>query len=55
MSSLTKEAMAAGIRGAAYVILFLSAGVLTRPYVVFEVEEAVKCGRPVLLMHEADF
>ena len=54
MSSLTKEAMADGIRNACYVLLFLSAGVLTRPYVLFEIEEAVKCGRPITLMHEAD-
>ena len=32
MEDLTKEAMAEGVRGSAVVILFLSQGVLTRPY-----------------------
>merc|ERR1719161_2027848 len=46
--------MAEGVQGSHCVVLFLSAGVLLRPYVQLEIGEAVKCGRPVLLMHEAD-
>ena len=34
--------MAAGVRESCYVILFLSQGVLTRPFVQFEIGEALK-------------
>ena len=46
MSSLTKEAMAAGVQASHCVVLFLSAGVLQRPYVQLEIGAAVKRGRP---------
>ena len=35
MTDLTKEGMAAGVKGSMFVILFLSHDVLTRPYVQF--------------------
>ena len=54
MATLTKEAMAEGVKSSAFVLLFLSAGVLGRAYVRFEIQEAVACGRAVILMHEAE-
>ena len=52
MEKLTKSAMADGIRESRFVILFLSEGVLTRPYVQFELEEAMAASKQVLLLHE---
>ena len=52
--NLTKEGMQEGIEGAAAVILFLSAGVMERPFVLFEVREALKLGKPLVLVHESD-
>ena len=46
--------MGAGVQESAFVILFLSEGVLLRPFVQFEIGEALKCGTPVLFVHEAD-
>ena len=40
MQKLTKEAMAEGVQQSAFLILFLSEGVLERPYVQFEPEVA---------------
>ena len=37
MSNLTKEAMADGVQSSCFVILFLSEGVLERPFVMFPV------------------
>ena len=37
---LTKDAMAEGIRTSCFVILFLSEGVLARPFVQFEIDQA---------------
>merc|ERR1719262_1912214 len=54
MERLTKDAMAEGVQQSAFLILFLSEGVLTRPYVQFELEEAKKTGKQVLLVHEQD-
>ena len=54
MDRLTKEAMAEGVRDSGFVILFLSSGVLQRPYVQFELEEALNAGKKVLLVHEQD-
>ena len=39
MSNLTREAMAAGVQKSCFVILFLSEGVLERPFVQFEVAQ----------------
>ena len=54
MSCLTKQAMAAGVRESRCVILFLSAGVLTRPYVQFELGVAVRAGKKLQILHEMD-
>ena len=53
MSNLTKQGMADGVRGSAVFVLFLSRGVLERPFVRFEVAEALKHGKPIQLLHEA--
>ena len=46
--------MAAGVQNSCFLILFLSEGVLERPFVLFEVSEALKAQKPVLLIHEQD-
>ncbi len=48
------KAMADGVRGSAAFVLFLSKGVLDRPFVRFEVEEALKWKKKILPLHEAD-
>ena len=54
MENLTKEGMAEGIRTSVHVILFLSAEVLTRPFVLFEIATALAAQKRVLLVHESD-
>merc|ERR1711998_518753 len=51
---LTNKGMAEGIRQSAVFILFLSAGVFERPFVIFEIENAIKFGKPIKLVHEED-
>merc|ERR1719159_378457 len=46
--------MASGIRNSCFVILFLSEGVLSRPFVQFEMSEAQSAGKRVILVHESD-
>ena len=46
--------MREGVRDSACFLLFMSAGVFTRPYVHFEVAEALAEGKPVILVHETD-
>ncbi len=46
--------MAAGVANSCFVILFMSEGVLERPFVQFEVGEALKLQKLVLLIHEQD-
>lgn len=53
MADLRKEAMGKGIQESAFVILFLSQGTLARPYVRFELGEALKYEKTILLMHLA--
>ncbi len=36
MQNLTKDAMAEGVRNSCFVLLFLSEGVLDRPFVLFD-------------------
>ena len=50
----TKQGMADGVRGSAVFVLFLSKDVLQRPFVRFEVGEALKHGKQILLIHESD-
>ena len=52
-SDLTKEGMLKGIEQAAAFILFLSAGVLQRPYCQMEIRQAVALKKPVVLIHGA--
>ena len=37
-----------------YVILFLSANVLQRPFVLFEIETAIAAKKKIILIHEQD-
>ena len=50
---LTKEGMLKGIEQASAFILFLSAGVLNRPYCQMEIREALALKKPITLIHEA--
>ena len=52
--SITKETMAAGVQAAKIFLLFLSEGVLTRPFVLYELETARKLGKRMLFVHETD-
>ena len=51
---LTKDGMLAGIEEAGAFILFLSTGVLNRPYCQMEIRHALALKKPVVLCHEAD-
>jgi hypothetical protein len=46
--------MKEGVANTAVFILFLSAGVLTRPFCQMEIREAMSLSKPMLLIHEAD-
>ena len=46
--------MLSGIEESAAFVLFLSAGVLSRPYCQMEIRAAVRLKKPVVLLHEAD-
>ena len=48
---LTKEGMLKGIERAAAFILFLSSGVLQRPYCQLEIKHAVALKKPIILLH----
>ena len=48
---LTKEGMLKGIKKAAAFILFLSTGVLERPYCQMEIRHALSLKKPVVLLH----
>ena len=48
---LTKEGMLKGIERAAAFVLFLSAGVLQRPYCQMEIREAAALKKPIVLVH----
>ena len=49
---LTKEGMLKGIEQAAAFVLFLSAGVLNRPYCQLEIRQAIALKKPIVLLHE---
>ena len=51
-NDLTKEGMLKGIEQAAAFILFLSSGVLSRPYCQMEIRHALALKRPIVLVHE---
>ena len=48
---LTKEGMLKGIEQAAAFVLFLSLGVLERPYCQMEIRHALALKKPVILVH----
>ena len=50
-SDLTKDGMLKGIEEAAALLLFLSAGVLERPYCQMEIRHALALKKPVVLIH----
>ena len=50
-SDLTKEGMLKGIEEAAAFILFLSEGVLLRPYCQMEIRHAVAHKKPIVMIH----
>ena len=54
MEKLTREAMRQGVWDSGFVILFLSQGVLERPYVQYELSQAQQAQKMVLLVHEQD-
>ena len=51
---LTKEGMLQGIQDSAAFLLFLSEGVLQRPYCQLEIRQALALNKPVVLCHESD-
>ena len=53
-SDLTKEGMLKGIEEASAFILFLSQGVLTRPYCQMEIRHALSLQKRIVLLHECD-
>ena len=48
---LTKEGMLKGIEEAAAFVLFLSTGVLQRPYCQMEIRHAMALKKPIVLLH----
>ena len=48
---LTKDGMLKGIEQSASFLLFLSAGVLQRPYCQMEIRHALALQKPVVLLH----
>ena len=48
---LTKEGMRKGIEEAAAFVLFLSQGVLERPYCQMEIRHALALKKPLVLLH----
>ncbi|GIM14766.1 hypothetical protein Vretimale_17577, partial [Volvox reticuliferus] len=50
----TEAGMRRGVAGSRYYLLFLTQGVLTRPFVQLEAREALALGKPVILVHETD-
>ena len=49
--NLTKEGMLKGIEQAVAFVLFLSQGVLERPYCQMEIRHALALKKPVVLLH----
>ena len=53
--SITKESMRAGVADSRVFLLFLSQGVLERPFCLFEIATAMEMSKNIMLMHETDF
>ena len=46
--------MKLGVASSRVFLIFLSEGVLTRPFCLFEIETALEMKKPLTLMHETD-
>ena len=53
-TTITKESMRAGIVASRVFLLFLSQGVLSRPFCIFEAETAMALQKKMVLVHETD-
>ena len=53
-AKITKESMKLGVASSRVFLIFLSEGVLTRPFCLFEIETALEMKKPLTLMHETD-
>lgn len=51
---ITLEGMREGIENSAVFVLFLTQGVLTRPFVQFEIRTALHAKKPFIILHEED-
>eukprot|EP01031_Cornospumella_fuschlensis_P025267 gene25267-30511_t len=51
---ITADSMEAGVAGSAVFLLFLTDGVLTRPFCQLEIRKAISLQKPILLLWEAD-
>ena len=49
----TKEGMRKGIENSSAFILFLSKGVLARPFCIYEIREAIVLEKPMILIRES--
>ena len=54
MNNINKEGMSQGVKGSAVFVLFMSEGVFTRPFVRFEIKEAIAAEKQIILVHETD-
>ena len=52
--SITKDSMEAGVKSARVFLIFLSRGVLSRPFCLFEIKTALVATKQIMLMHETD-
>ena len=53
-AKITKESMKLGVASSRVFLIFLSEGVLTRPFCLFEIETALEMKKSLTLMHETD-
>ena len=53
-TTITKGSMKLGVASSRVFLIFLSKGVLTRPFCLFEIETALEMKKPLTLMHEMD-
>ena len=54
MKDVTTKGMLQGVNDSAVFILFMTKGIFARPYVQKEINEALKIGKPIMLLHETD-
>ena len=54
MDELNVQGMKSGVQKSAVFLLFMTDGIFHRPYVRLEIEEALKLGKPILVVHEID-